>query len=428
MNVSDNTESHNDLKFNDVEKRVDEFIKNYDFSQHKVHDALYCFEEDVIHDAISLLHNCKLPKKYSSYKDVLREKISTKLNLNANDLLVFAEEMVYAKLFFQIENQESQTEKRACGLSPELLEKYKLQFFSQNTHKEDIIELLPFVVEDVLTFRKLTPLDFKKIFVITLVNLVEIIVIAHTSLDNLRSVRGLSYYLLREMFDELMLFISEDILFHFSNADRKAIEFLSHFSINETIDARGNRYKANPILDESNYAWNMTTIRSTLLQHKRAKQALYDKKNALITIKKKLETHKISQKEINSHVIIEQKKFQDIEMKIQSIHRTLQRLQETDTEEVTFSENGEEKTFQRNVLIAKLFKKEDSYLIEKNICKKSLEELNLKIANKQKEIDIWERKYDEGKVLVKTIESTGHPIDKQYERIQRALAKTLASR
>lgn len=428
MSASDNDGSQSDLKFSDVEKRVDEFIKNYDFSQYKVHDALYCFEEDAIHDVISLLHNCKLPKKYNSYKDVLREKISAKLNLSINDLLVFAEEMIYAKLFFQIENQESQAEKRACGLSPELLEQYKLQFFSQNTHKEDIIELLPFVVEDVLSFRKLTPLDFKKVFVITLVNLVEIIVIAHTSLDNLRNVRGLSYYLLREMFDELMLFISSDILFHFSNADRKSIEFLSHFSINETIDAKGNRYKANPILDESNYAWNMTTIRSTLLQHKRAKQALYDKKNALITIKKKLDSHKISQKELNKNIIIEQKKFQDIETKIQSIHKTLQRLQETDSDEVTFNENGEEKTFQRNVLITKLFKKEDSYLIEKNISKKLIEELNLKIANKQKDIDIWEKKYDEGKALLKTIESTGHPIDKQYERIQRALAKTLASR
>ncbi|MDD2383448.1 MAG: hypothetical protein PHN18_04610 [Sulfurospirillaceae bacterium] len=428
MDTSRNDESQGALKFTDIEKKVDSFIQSYNFNLYKVHEALYCFEEDALSEVITLLHHCKLPKKYNSYKDVLREKLSIKLNLTANDLLIFAEEMIYAKLFFQLENQENQADRRACGLSPELLEHYKGEFFSQNTHKEDIIELLPFVVEDVLTFRKLTPLEFKKTFIVTLVNLVEIIVIAHTSLDNLRHIRGLSYYLLREMFDELMLFIAEDILFSFSNADKKAIEFLSHFSLNETIDTQGNRYKANPILDESNYAWNMTTIRSTLLQHKRAKQAFYDKKNALITIKKKLESHKIAQKELNKHINIEQQEFLDIETKIKSIHKTLQKLQEVTTDEVTFSENGEDKIFPRNVLIAKLFKKEDSYLIEKNKLKKSLEEMVLRIANKQKDIDIWEKKYDEGKALLEAIEANGHPIDKQYERIQRALAKTLASR
>ncbi|MDD3342558.1 MAG: hypothetical protein PHR87_03165 [Sulfurospirillaceae bacterium] len=427
MSISENNETKSDLKFSEVENKIDIFIKNYDFNQYRVHEALYCFEEDVLSEIVTLLHNCKLPKKYNSYKDVLREYLVPKLSLSNNDLLVFADDMIYAKLFFQLESKDNQ-ERRACGLSPELLEQYKHQFFSQKTHKEDILELLPFVIEDVLTFRKLTPAEFKKTFVITLVNLVEIIVIAHTSLNNLQEVRGLSYYLLREMFDEIMLIIAEDILFHFSNADRKAIEFLSHFSLNETIDSRGNRYKANPILDESNHAWNMTTIRSTLLQHKRAKQALYDKRNALITIKKKLEAHKIAQKEIKNHILLKEKEFGDVEAKIHSLHKTLQKLQDSTTEEVTFTENGEEKIFQRNVLIAKLFKKEDAYLLEKNKHKKALEEMELKIANKQKDIDIWERKYDEGKALLKNIESNGHPIDKQYERIQRALAKTLASR
>ena len=38
------------------------------------------------------------------------------------------------------------------------------------------------------------------------------------------------------------------------------------------------------------------------------------------------------------------------------------------------------------------------------------------------------KKYTESKEIIATIETNGHPIDKQFERIQRALAKTLTRR
>lgn len=144
-------------------------------------------------------------------------------------------------------------------------------------------------LRDLLNFRKITPTRFKGGYLYLFWSIsLKIVVIGYSDLDDLKTIRGMTYYLLREIFDDLMLFIAEDILFHFSNMDRKAIEFLSHFSVNESIDAHGNRHKATPILDESNHAWNITTIRSTMLQHKKAKQTLYDKKNGLLGIKKKL--------------------------------------------------------------------------------------------------------------------------------------------
>lgn len=424
---TNSNELQQEFKLSDIESKINAYFKSYDFSPFQMHQALFCFEEDAIGEIVSLIHRCKLPKKYSSYKDYLREKLFIKFKCMPNDLIIFDEGMIYVKLYFQLE-QANQTERRACGLPQDLLDKYKQKYFDNNHYRQDILELLPHVIEDVLNFRKINPSEFKKIFVPTLVNMVEIVVIAQTNIEDLRIVRGLTFYLLREMFDEMMLLIAEDILFHFSNADRKAVEFLSCFSLNETIDAQGNRYKPNPILDESNYAWNMTTIRSTLLQYKRAKQALFDKKNGLVAIKKKLELHKIAEKEIQKDILVIQEQQQEIDLKIQSLHRTLQKLQETQSEEVMFTEDGVEKIFPRNVLIAKLFKKEDNFFSDKNKLKRSLDEMALKIANKQKEIDVWEKKYDEGKAQLSSLEANGHPIDKQYERIQRALAKTLASR
>lgn len=106
----------------------------------------------------------------------------------------------------------------------------------------------------------------------------------------------------------------------------------------------------------------------------------------------------------------------------------MQKLQETDAVEVKFNENGEEKIYQRTVLLGKLYKKEDEFLSEKTRLRRSVEEIDLKLANKQKEIDLWEKKYTEGKEFLATVEAQGHPMDKQYERIRRALAKTLATR
>lgn len=414
--------------FGDVEKKIDQLLKEFDISKYQVHEYLHYFEEDDIGEIISLLHGCKIPKKYVSYHGILIEKLSKKLKMGENDLLLFAEGAVYVKRFFQVETSGNAAERRACGLSIETLDAYKRKFFKNNSHKEKILAFMPHAVEEVLSYKKLTPAEFKKIFIPVFVNIVDIVVMAETNLEDLQSIRGLSYYLLREVFDELMLFVASDILFHFSIQDKKAIEFLSYFSINESIDSKGNRYKPNPILDESNYAWNMTTIRSTMLQYKRAKQAVYDKRNSLITIKQKFESHKMDQKELGKQIISEQEKLQEIEAKIHHIHKTIDKLQNTDADEVAFVENGEEKIFGRKVLIGKMFKKEDVLLSQKNAILKFLREMDLSISNKEKEVYVWEKKYAEGKEILANIEAVGHPMDKQYERIQRALAKTLTMR
>lgn len=423
---SDGAQTH--LKFSDIEKKIDTFFKTIDIKKYQLHEVLYGFEESELAEIISALHNCKLPKAYSTYKDVLRDKMTVYLELAPNDLVVFTEGGIYVKLFFQVDSSQEGADRRACGLTPETLDLYKKRFFPKDEYKEKVLEFLPHVVEESLSFKKLHPARFKKIFIPILVNTVEIIVLESSDLDDLRTIRGLTFFILREIFDDLMLYIAEDILFHFSNADRKAIEFLSFFSVHESIDPQGNRHKPNPILDESNHAWNITTIRSTMLQHRKAKQALYDKKNALINIKKKLETFNIEQKELNQQLLFGRAALDDLEEKIVNIHRTMQKLQETDAVEVKFNENGEEKIYQRTVLLGRLYKKEDEFLSEKTRLRRSVEEIDLKLANKQKEIDLWEKKYTEGKEFLSTVEAQGHPMDKQYERIRRALAKTLATR
>lgn len=414
--------------FSDIEKKIDVLVQQFDPKKYKPHGALYYFKEDDIGEIISALHTCKIPKKYNSYRDILQEKFVPKLGLGNNDLFLCVDGAIYGKIFFQVESSPEGPDKRACGLPPEVLESYKKNFFPDNSYREEIGKLLFSAVEDVLSFKKVNSLEFKKMFIPVFVNLVEIVVIEHTDLEDLRSIRGLTYYLLREMFDEMMLYVSEDILFHFSNQDRKAIEFLSHFSVHESIDAKGNRYKPTPILDESNRAWNMTTIRSTMIQHKKSKQALYDKKNSLIAIKKKLETFRSEQKELSKQIVKEQEIYKELEAKVGNIHKTIDRLQQSDAVEVKFTEDGEEKVFQRTVLIGKLFKKEDDILNQKSKIQRSIKEIEQAISNKQKDIYVWDKKYAEGEAIISSIESSGHPIDKQYERIQRALAKTLATR
>jgi hypothetical protein len=416
------------LKYSDVEKEIDTFLEKVDFEEYLVHEDLYYFDEEVFENVIASLRKCKLPLSYESYKDILREKLLLTLDCNAQDLILVVEGIVYVKGYLSIQLPGNGAERRACGISPEILEECKQRYFPNELHKEKIFGMLPHVVEQTLNFRKISPVRFQKLFIPMFVNMIEIIVIGYTELDDAQSIRGLSLYMLREVFDDLMLFIAENLLFHFSNSDRKAVDFLSFFSVHDSIDSHGNRHKANPILDDSNHAWNITTIRSTMIQHKNAKQAIYEKKNSIIGIKNKLEAFALDQKQLIQQNVIEKEELADVEEAIQSIHKTLQKLEETDAIDVKFSEEGEEKIFNRKSLITRLFKKEDKLLGQKNKLQKSLEKIDLSLANKQKEIDFWTKKYAESVEFLTAAEAKEHPIDKQYERILRALAKTLATR
>lgn len=417
-----------DESFSHSEKIIDQFLAEFDPNQYLYLDVLYRFEHEALESILPMLSQAKLPKRYASFVDVLREKFANKVDLNASDLFLYTANEIYIKRYFQVSLPENCTDRRACGIPQETLESYKKQFFPNNEHKERLQELLPFAIESTLNIKKINPMEFKNLFIPTFVNLTDIVVIEFSELEDLRSIRGLSYFLLREVYEDMMMGVAENILFHFSNQEKKAIDFLSHFGIHETIDAKGNRYKPNPILDESNRAWNMTTIRSTMIQYKKSKQTLYDRRNDLVVIKKKLDQHKNEFKEINQQIKKEHLKLKEVEEKADQTRMTLEKLEATDVKEVKFLEDGEEKNFDRRSLLAQLYRKEDVILNQRTKCQKSLKELDLALANKQKEIYVWERRAGETEKSLVVLESQGHPIDGQYERIRRALAKTLSKR
>lgn len=148
----------------------------------------------------------------------------------------------------------------------------------------------------------------------------------------------------------------------------------------------------------------------------------------MVGIKKKLDTFKLEKRDITKQIHLLKNQLFTLDDRIKSLHRTIQKLHNTDALEVQYTENEIEKIFPKSLLMAKLLKKEDDLLSEKNTLRRSLEEADAKFSNKQKELDIWDKKYGQNKDSLAVIEANGHPIDKQYQRIQRALAKTLASR
>jgi hypothetical protein len=412
--------------FQELLHNVDDFMEEAPKIVEKK-ELLYKIEFNQITELVDNLSNATLPKNYLSYKDVLREKLSQKFSLQEKDMVLFLEDGIYIKFFKQIENKDS-SERRACGLAPEFLEEQKVKYFPEESFREKIFELLPYIIEDVLSYKKLDPKSFKKIFVHTFVNLVEIIVIKKIKSEDFAFIRGMSFYLLRSVFDELMLFIADDILYNFANKDKKAEEFLSLFSVHEIIDKKGNRHKPNPILDENNHAWNMTTIRSTMLQHKRAQQAIYEKRENLETIKKKLDTYKMEQVKLSKKIQKHKDEKQDIEKSLKKIQDHLEKIKNATSEKVKFKDAGVEKIFDRKPLLVKVLKKEDDLLTKRHQIDKDIEALEGQINNKQKDIDIWKKKYEEGKKLLKNIQKSGHPTDKLYDNIKKALAKTLARR
>ena len=411
--------------YSDILKDIESFLSTLD--SYKIQENLYKLQGEKLDVILASLDSCQLPNKNFTYKDTLREKFEKALKLGALDIVIFVDNTIYIKHFLQIESKEDK-ERRACGISTEELDGYKNEYFEDDFHKEIIKELLIYVMDDSLSYRKLTPYDFRKSFISTFINMVEIEVIENTQITDLKVIKGLSLHLLREVFDELMLHISEDILFNFANQDKKAIEFLSFFGFDEKIDAKGVRYKPLPILDENNNAWNMTTIKSAMIQHKKAKEILYNKKSNLIVMKKSLEEQYMEQTKLINLQESKELEYKSAEESLSSTQKTLNKLQTTTSEKVTYLDNEEEKTYDRKPLIRKLLKKEDDLFGQKKSTKKEYEDLEIKVSNRQKNIDLKIKKYNEEKNLVNDIEKKGPPADKLYNKIKKALAKTLVKR
>lgn len=276
------------------EDKIDKYFD--DLKRYKSHDFLYKISGEDYDEVMSYFDSSKNAKQ-NTFKNAIRKTITKKLSLTRLDTIFFTANEIYIKIFIRVDENDG-GDRRACGIEVELLEEYKEKYFSNDTCKNYAFEMLEFVVEDILNFRKLTSYEFRKIFISVFINMMELLVIERTDIEEIKNIKGFSLYLLREMFDEFLLYIAGDILFHFSNKDRKAQEFISSFNLSETIDANGVKYKANPILDDNHRAWNITTIRSTMVQYKHAKQDIYNKKNALLGIKKKLQDYEFELKEL----------------------------------------------------------------------------------------------------------------------------------
>jgi len=405
------------------EEKIDKFFNNLE--KYRSHDFLYKISGADYDEVMSYFESSKSSKQ-SAFKDIIRKTIIKKLNLSRLDTIFITSSEIYIKLFIRVDEKDG--ERRACGIEVDLLEEYKNQYFSDELCKNYTFEVLEFVVEDILSFRKLTPYQFKKVFISVFINMMELIVIEITHIKETKNVKGFSLYLLREMFDDFLLFIAEDILFNFSNKDKKAIDFISAFKLSETIDANGVKYRANPIIDENQRVWNTTTIRSTMVQYKHAKQDIYNKKSALLGIKKKLKDYELELKELEKQKKKQMELISKINNKIKASHKNLEVVKNTTTDTIKFLDNGVEKIYQKNLLVTKLFKLEDILLDEKKSIDHVIKSLDIKASNKQKDIDIWAKKHHESEKVLKAIDEKGHPVDKQYKKLKESLAKTLAKR
>ncbi len=406
-------------------EKFDNFFN--DLEDFRVHKYLYRIEGETYDSIISYLTSIKIPKRYRSYKEIIRERLRDLLNLGGLDTVFVTDGAIYVKLFIKLEVRTDE-ERRACGIEREILEGLKERCFKDESYKEDALWLLEFVQEENLSYERITPTEFQKIFIPVFINMMELIVIESCEIEDLKLLKGFSLFLLREVFDDLLLKISENILFHFSNQEKRAVEFMSYFSTNETIDKRGKRHKANPIFDDGTQAWNMTTIRSIMVQYKHAKQALYEKKNLLENMKKRVQENmsqiNILEKEKKEKI----KLLSEIDRKLENIGITLKTAQNSTAKRLRYKESAEDRVYERKSLISKLLKEEDLSLSEKRSVDKEIKDFDIKIKNKQKDMDNWYKMQKESEESLKKMEKKSDPIDKQYERIKRALAKTLARR
>lgn len=354
-------------------------------------------------------------------RNVIRRQMYQIFSLKVKDVILFLRGKIYIRAFIPKKPPENDKDRRLGGMDPELIAQCYANHFPEGVWNE-IQALLPDVLYDKLNFSRISNRTFGKTFVPVLLSLIDIIVDKGVDDPECREVsEGLSAYILRQHFDDIMFFISENLVSFVLDRDMNAEQFVKYYEDEIVMDS-GQKLKKSPILDEDGQKWNFSSILSVLMQYKQAMLKLKKYEEEVNTKKERVAR---TRDELDR----ENQKLRELEEAKNKIEEVIRELN-SEKQLIKYKENKASKEEKKdlNSQVARLNTKIDKeYEVLKTEQAKCSQQ-ETKIQNKQKEFDNWQKHLDREQDNHSNFMESQGDVFKTYEKIVKAIAKTIAKR
>lgn len=328
-------------------------------------------------------------------------------NLSERDIIFFLRGRIWIRYSMPPKKIIDGQDKRFAGESVEILNALYTKYFPKGMW-EDIESILSEVLEEKLNFSLIDNDTFSKTFIPVFRGMIEILLIDVISPEDRYKIEGFTGYVLRQYFDQILLYTAKNLLVFIENRDKNAETFVKKFAENTLIDSIGNKTKTYAIVDSKQQVWNYATILSMLLQYKQIKLRIVTQNNAIASVQEQI-------KNCDETLMFEKNTLSMQETKLDTIIKNI-----ADSELKNFNSKKGNDPIQA--------KRHEELLTMKRTEENELYLMKNRIANNTIQFERLQKKIKHEKDAKVILLEQAEPIKETYERIAHALAVVLTKR
>ncbi|MDX1294982.1 MAG: hypothetical protein R3302_01865, partial [Sulfurimonadaceae bacterium] len=180
------------------------------------------------------------------------------------------------------------TERRFAGEDPDEMEALVDHLFPEGID-EEIEEYLPEVLDESLNFTVIDNQTFNKTYIATFRSMIEIILLDVVADFPEEKLEGFTGYVLRQYFDDILVFTARELLYYVEERDKNAELFIKYYKDEVIIDNDGKKIQKHAIIDAKNQTWNYSAILSVLIQFTQAKKRVEQQEERLEGIEERID-------------------------------------------------------------------------------------------------------------------------------------------
>jgi len=256
------------------------------------------FRNDIINGYLALNESLDTARLYT------RVQMQSIFSLQERDIIFFLKGKIYVRYFIPKKKVPSGVDKRFSGESPEIMEELHAKYFP-NGAWEQIESVLNEILEEKLNFSYIDNATFRQTFIPVFRGMIDIMLLEVLEPDDRDKLEGLTGFVLRQNFDQILLFSAKNLLDYVEKRDKNAELFIKYYNEEVIIDANGNKIQKHAIIDSKQQRWNYSAILSIMMQYKQSKsrislqkEAIAEAQERLSTVQKEIRVEKESQKSI----------------------------------------------------------------------------------------------------------------------------------
>ncbi len=343
-----------------------------------------------------------------------REQIEKIFRLSERDITLFLRGKISLRFYTPPQKYEDGKDRRFNGQDPEMMEKLYHHYFPQGAWNY-ITDVLDEVLNEKLNFGVINNLYYRKNFIPVFRCMIEILLVDIISLEDRDYVEGLTGYVLRQNFDQILYHTAENLLVFVENRDKNAQTFIKDYTDDVVVDAHGKRIQKYAIIDTKQQTWNYSSIVSLVMQYKQVKARISAQEEAIVNALARLEETKEEMK-------TEKRNKDSALAKITEIEQTMAH------DDIVYLKSKRNLDFVPESALSMPEKRRKQQLADLKTEKSNLELINKRVTNKSIEMTRRHKKLEHEEKTLENLKTQMIPIVETYNLMSHAVATVLAKR